>query len=90
MPKLWALVLFSATMPTFGANRVTVQQLEQIVTSARGQADGKLNQRLQDLELTERLSTELLARWQAEIPGSATRQTLLLLADESAAMTARN
>lgn len=84
MPKLWALFFLLATVPTFGANRVTVQQLEQIVTSARGQADGKLNQRLQDLELTERLSTELLARWQAEIPGSATRQTLLLLADESA------
>jgi VWFA-related protein len=84
MPKPWALLLFLATLPTFGANEVTVQQLEWVLTSARGQADGKLNQQLQDLELTERLSAGLLARWQAQIPGPATRQTLLVLADESA------
>ena len=84
MRKLWASFLFMTTIPTFAASRVTVEQLERIVVTSGAQADGKLNQLLKDQELTERLNPRLLARWQAEMPGPATRQTLQVLADESA------
>jgi hypothetical protein len=84
VPKLWAFVLFMVAVPTFAATPVTIQQLEQILASAHGLPDGRLNKQLQDLELTERLSSDLRSHWDAQLPGAASRQTLLVLSDESA------
>jgi VWFA-related protein len=84
MAKLCALLLLVAALPAFAVTQVTVRQLERALEVARGQSDAKLNKQLSDLELTERLNPSLRSRWEAELPGPASRQTLLVLADASA------
>jgi hypothetical protein len=64
--------------------RVTVQQLDQLLTTLHKQPDGKVAKQLFGLELTERASSLRLERWQADFPGKRTREALLALADASA------
>lgn len=81
MPLLVLLVL---AVPAFAAKRISVDQLEQIVSSAHGKPDTKAAQQLYELELTERLSPARLARAQSSLPGPVSRQALLAIADASA------
>jgi hypothetical protein len=63
---------------------VTVQQLDQLLTTLRNRPDGKVAKQLFGLELAERASSLRLRQWQAEFPGKQTREALLMLADASA------
>jgi VWFA-related protein len=64
--------------------RVTVEQLEQFLTTARGKSDAELARQLSNLELTERLSSASLVSWSAKLRGEKAKQSLLALADASA------
>jgi hypothetical protein len=63
--------------------RVSVSQLEQTLSAARGEPDRQIAQELSDIELTERLSELRRARLDAELPGPEARQALSTLADVS-------
>jgi VWFA-related protein len=67
----------------FASTRVTVDQLNRVVDSNRGKADGKIAAKLFGLELTERLSAAKLAALEAALPGPKSRQALVALADQS-------
>lgn len=85
MPKLILLLLLAGiALPAFAAKRVTVEQLERLMTAAHGKPDAKVAQQLVNLELSERLSAAKLARWEADSPGPESRQALVALADASA------
>jgi len=85
MRILLILLLFTGgSPPVFSARRLTVDQLEQVLSTAQGKSDQKVADQLSELQLTERLSPARLAHGQAELPGPASRQCLLVLADVSA------
>jgi VWFA-related protein len=81
---LLCLILAGFALPVFAANRVTVEQLQQLLAAAKAKPDADLAKQLSGLELTERLSSASLARLQATLPGENSRQTLVGLADASA------
>jgi VWFA-related protein len=79
--------IIAIALPSFAANSakpVTVDQLQQTLFSLHGKPDTEIAQQLADLQLTERLSNETLARLKADSPGTLTAQQLDLLADRSA------
>src|ERR1700756_778256 len=78
------LLLIGLTRSAFAAKDLTVKQLEQLMVESHGKPDGKVASQLSNMELTERLDTTTLARWEAEAPGPETRQALVALADMSA------
>ena len=84
--RKWALciILAGVALPVFAANRVTVQQLEQVLAATTAKSDADLARQLSTLELTERLTTARLEQLKAELPGEKSRQALLALADTSA------
>lgn len=92
MPRFAQFLLLAAlTVPAIavtakltGPEKITVAQLEQALAAAQGKPDAELAQQLSNLGLIERLSPGKLARWQAELPGEKSRQSLLILADQSA------
>ena len=66
-----------------GPEKVTVSQLEETVTSARGLSEDALRERLSRLVLIERLSAARLAKLSTEVSGDKSRDALIALADES-------
>ena len=75
------------SLPAFAQNsprKLTVAQLEQLLSSPGTKQDADAAQQLSDLELTERLSPQALARLEAHSPGAQSSQQLELLADRSA------
>ena len=78
------LLLMGIAFPAFATKRVNVEQLEQVLVAAHGKPDVEVARQLSDLELTERLSSATLSRWEAELPGTEARQALIALADISA------
>jgi VWFA-related protein len=80
---LFAIALTTA-LAAHAAQRVTVEQLERILTEAQTLPDGDLADKLSDLRLTERLTSARLARWRAGMPGARSQRALLGLADRSA------
>ena len=85
MAKICAVLFwFFVSIPALAVTQVTVKQLEQVLAAANGESDAKLNKQLSDLELTERLSPSLRSQFEPELPGPASRQSLLVLADVSA------
>lgn len=79
-----ALLLTALPLPVFSAQPVTVAQLERLLQADRGKRDGAVAHQLAGLEMTERLSSAKVARLEADLPGTRTRQALLLLSDLSA------
>jgi hypothetical protein len=84
------LVLAALTLPSIaatpkdaGPQKITVAQLEQTLSAAQSVPDGELAQQIAGLDLTERLSSAKLARFQSALPGEKARQALLALADRS-------
>ena len=63
---------------------VTVEQLEQMLTTAHNKPDAELARQLSELTLTERLSSTKLLSWIAGLRGGKARQALVALADASA------
>jgi len=53
----WILVILMLVSPAWAAKRVTVDQLEQILTDSRYKPDAEVARHLTDLELTERLNS---------------------------------
>ena len=78
------LLLALIALPACAAKRVTIEQLERLLSANRGKPDAKVAQQLSSLEVTERLSTAKLLRWEAVLPGPESRRSLLILADMSA------
>jgi VWFA-related protein len=71
-------------MPGAAANRVTVDQLQQVLTAAKTKPDADLAKQLSSLELTERLSSDSFEQLSGNLPGDKSRQALLSLADAAA------
>jgi VWFA-related protein len=67
-----------------GTNRLTVEQLEQVLATAHGRPDADLARQLTGLELTQRLDSPRLAHFEADLPGPQSRQALVAQADASA------
>ena len=58
MRRFALILLFAATaIPTQASKRVTVDELEQVLSASKGQPDAEVARHLSDLELTERLSS---------------------------------
>jgi len=76
------LLAFFAT-PASAEKRVTVDKLEQVLAASRHMPDTKLAQEIYELELTERLSEDRLARLEEGLPGPLARQALIAVADAS-------
>lgn len=64
--------------------RVTVAQLEQVLSASRGESDDEAARQLSNVELTEQVSDAKLVSWTVELRGKRTRQVLTALADASA------
>ena len=79
-----ALLLLLIPSIARAAKPVTIAQLDQILLADRGQSDGHVAGQLANLTLTERVTVQRLASWQAGFPGRRTQEALLVLADESA------
>jgi hypothetical protein len=63
--------------------RVTVGQLEQFLSAARGLKDHQLAEQIYDLRLTERLSEAKFAVLEKELPGPQSQIALAAIGDES-------
>jgi hypothetical protein len=90
MRKLFLLFLLAGiALPVFAAKdatvaKVTVAQLEAMLTAAHGTPDADVARQLSGLELTERLNKVKLAQLKAELPGDKAREQFMILADSSA------
>jgi hypothetical protein len=82
----WPLLFLVAglAVPVFAADQVTVAELETTVDKAHRKPDAHVARQLDQLELTERLSTVRLSKLNAEMPGAEARLALIALADRSA------
>lgn len=78
-----ALPALAANSKPTGTEKTSIAQLEQTLAAAQGKLDADLAQQLLGMELVERLDTVRLARLQAALPGVKSRQSLLILADQS-------
>ena len=81
MSRFVLIVFFFAQLTefSFAARRVTIEQLNQVITSAQGKRDDKIADRLLGLELAERLNTAKLAALQAALPGPKSREALTIV-----------
>ncbi len=87
--RLWQiafalLVAFGTAQSALAAQTLSIEKMEELLTSLRGKSDGKVAGELNGVHPTERVSASRLARWEAEFPGSRTREELMKLADMSA------
>jgi hypothetical protein len=78
------LTLAVSALPTFAARSITAEQLEQLLIAVHDRPDKQVAQKLTEVHLTERLSPARLARCEAQIIGSKSRQQLIVLADAAA------
>ena len=67
----------------FGATRVNVAQLEEVIREAHGKRDADVARELSGLELNERLNGAQLQAWEAALPGKKSREELAAVADAS-------
>lgn len=94
MRKITLLLLFAGmataafaqkdATPKNSLRRITVQQVEQLLSAAHGKADADVASQLSGRELTERFSTIRLSHWDKLLPGRKSWRALVALADESA------
>ncbi len=85
MLRLLVLVYLATVVPSaFAANGITVAQFEQILSSHQHDSDANLAERIAEVELTERVTTARLLRWETQYPGPRARLALTALADSSA------
>lgn len=67
-----------------GINRFNVEQFTQFIASARGKSDTELEKQLLNIELTQRVDSITLAKLEATLPGTQSRQMLIARADSAA------
>ena len=85
MIRIWGIALvLASTLPVCTAERVTVAQLETILTQSQNLPDAELAAKLSDLQLTERLAPVRAAHWRTALTGAKAQRALLGLADRSA------
>lgn len=82
----WAtlLLLAGTAWPVMAAKNLSVAELEQLLATDQGKADGHVAQQLSEVELTERVSAARLAKWEKNFNGSKTSEQLTRLADSAA------
>jgi len=78
------LMFAGVATPAPATRRMTVEQLEQALRAVQGKRDGKIAEMLTGVELNERLTPDLLSRWEAKLPGEKSRRSLLVIADKAA------
>jgi VWFA-related protein len=79
------LLLLAAISPAaLASRRVTVSQLEKILTEDTGKSDAEVGQQISDLELTERLSADRFSKLKETLPGEKSGESLQILANRSA------
>jgi hypothetical protein len=85
-PVILLAIFSAASLPALGAKPVTVEQLQQILTTAQAthQSDNETVRQLADRELTAQLRPPVLQQLIAASPGQKTTQALRGLADLSA------
>jgi VWFA-related protein len=66
-----------------GTERVSVEQLEHILSTRDHVSDDDLTRRLSAMELTERLNSVKLAAWKGRLKGKKARESFVALADKS-------
>lgn len=82
----WAIILCLVAqfaIPASAAKRVTVDELSKLIATNRETRDAKIAQRLQNLELTERLSAAQLTAMESALAGAESRRALVALADQA-------
>ena len=82
------LLLVCLAVPVFAADpsapsRVSVEQLEHLLSGAKSKTDGEVARQISALELTERLGAARYQQLNDLLPGEKSRQVLLALADSS-------
>ena len=80
---LFLLLSLQVAVQAHAVKTVTVGQLSREISSFGKQGDAKAAQRLYDQQLTERLSANKLAAFEATLPGPASRRALVTLADQA-------
>lgn len=75
---------YYASRSNLAVRHISVEGLEQLLKTARGQSDADVARQLADLVLTERLSDAKLARWKTDLRGEKARRALVGLADSAA------
>ncbi len=84
--RSWLLVLIAAGMAlrAFGAQPVTVAELEQALVLSHAESDARTASQLSGMQLTERLTSSTLARLRDGLHGEKSANALAILADMSA------
>jgi hypothetical protein len=88
--RRWAILLVVLVLlsglasPAWAAKSLSIDQMDQLLAQLGGKPDGKVAAELDDIQLTQRVSSARLAYWEAEFPGSRAHEELLKLADMSA------
>jgi hypothetical protein len=82
----WAAWLLLAGMawPAWAAKSLSVEELDLLLATNQGKPDAHVAQQLAEVELTERVSPERLAKWEKEFAGPRTREELMRMADAAA------
>lgn len=75
---------FYSDQPNPSVRRVTVEQLEQLLSQAHGRGNEGLAKQLSKLELTKRLSSAKLDGWTVKLRNKNVRDALIAVADASA------
>ncbi len=78
------LLLWGAAWPALAAKNVSVDQMEQLLNTLRSKPDSKAAAELDEVQLTERVSSARLERWEAKFSGPKMREKLIEMADLSA------
>jgi hypothetical protein len=71
-------------IPALAAEKVSVAQLEQVVTQAQGRPDKDAARRIEALTLSERLTRPRFEKLNAELPGQKSREALVVVSDAAA------
>ena len=66
----WIALVLSMALPACSAERISVAQLEDILTQSQKLPDGDLAAKLASLQLAERLPSARLAQWRAALRGA--------------------
>ena len=75
---------FYSDQPDPTVRRITVEQLEQLLSQAHGRENGGVAKELSKLELTERFSSAKLDGWTVKLRNKNVREALIAVADASA------
>ena len=77
------IALSAAAEKPVAVAKVSVEQLQEALAADRDKPDADVARQLLNMELTERLSTAMLAQLEAKLPGNKSQEALVALADLS-------